>query len=221
MSVTRSGAAALAAGGVLFLLYQTVRPYTGETGMRGAATMASSAWVASHTLAMLAFVLVTLGMVAVHGVLRGRVSGTAAVLTGVGAGLVLPYYGGEAFGLHAIAARALRDGDPSLMTLVDDFRYGPVAITMFGAGLVLLGAGAVLAAIAARRSGVLPAWSMIPLAAASVLLIPQFYGPPALRVAHGVLLAAGAAWAAWHLFDARPAARSARLGHDGVRAVVG
>ncbi|MEO3814413.1 hypothetical protein ABGB17_35910 [Sphaerisporangium sp. B11E5] len=212
MPVTRPGAAALAAGGVLFLLYQTVRPYTGETGMQGAATMASSAWVASHTMAMAAFVLVTLGLAAAHTVLRTRTSATAAVLTGVGAGLVLPYYGGETFGLYTIATRALRTGDPALMTMVDDFRYGPVAATMFGAGLTLLGAGAVLAAIAARRSGALPAWPFAVLAAASVLLIPQFYGPAAVRITHGLVFALGAVLSAWYLARRPAAAQVSALG---------
>lgn len=205
MSVTRSGAAALAAGGVLFLLYQTVRPYTGETGAQGAATMASTAWVAAHTMAMAAFVLVTLGLAVAHTVLRTRTSATAAVLTGVGAGLVLPYYGGETFGLHAIATRALRTGDIGLMTLVDDFRYNPVALTMFGAGLLLLGAGAVAAAVAAQRAGTLPAWPFAVLAAASVLLLPQFYGTGPVRMAHGALFALGAVLTAWHMTRTRSA----------------
>jgi hypothetical protein len=205
MTVTRSGALTLTAGGVLFLLYQTVRPYTGETGMRGAATMASQAWVISHTLAMLAFILVTLGLAGLRGAPRGRAPGAPVQLNGSGAGLVLPYYGGEAFGLHAIAARALRDGDPGLMTLVGDFRYDPVAITMFGAGLVSLGAGAVLAALTSPP-GALGRWGMFPLAAAFALLIPQFFAAPPLRIAHGVLVALGTGLAAWHLSRPHPAA---------------
>lgn len=62
---------------------------------------------------------------------------------------------------------------------------------MFAAGLAGLAAGAVLAAVAIRRSGVLPRWSGVPLAAGMVLFLPQFFGSPALRIAHGVLVAVG------------------------------
>lgn len=72
--------------------------------------------------------------------------------------------------------------------LTDAIRDGPVQLTMFAAGLALLAAGPVLAAVAVWRSAVLPRWAAVPLAVAFVLFLPQFYGPPWVRIAHGVLV---------------------------------
>ncbi|MFF4774712.1 hypothetical protein [Microtetraspora fusca] len=202
-SRARLGAGSLAAAGVLFLLYPLVRPYSDETTLAGARAMASSAWVAAHLFAVAGFVLLTLGLLALHLVLDRRPSLPAVVVTSVGVGLTLPYYGAEVFGLNVIAARALQNQDASLLSLADDFRYGPAAVTMFGAGLLLLGVGVVLAAVAVWRSGVLARWSAVPLAVGFALFIPQFFGPPALRMAHGALIAVGALWAAVELWRAR------------------
>jgi hypothetical protein len=64
----------------------------------------------------------------------------------------------------------------------------------------LLGVGAVLAAVAIWRSGVLPRSSGILFAVGFALFIPQFYLPPAGRIAHGVLVAAGSIWLALALW---------------------
>ncbi|MEU7910176.1 hypothetical protein [Microbispora bryophytorum] len=192
--------------GILFVLYPVVRPYSDETSLSGASAMASPAWMAAHLFAVAGFVLLALGVLGLHllldPVLDRPLALRAAVVAWIGAGLTLPYYGAEVFGLNVIAARAVRDGDASLLALADEFRYGPVAAAMFLIGLVLLGAGALLAAIAAARSGTLPRWSAAPLAAGFLLFIPQFFATPAIRVAHGVLIALGAAWLAvalWRL----------------------
>jgi hypothetical protein len=82
------------------------------------------------------------------------------------------------------------------MSPANDIRYGP-GIVMFGAGLMLLGLGAILAAVAVWRSGELPRWSGIFFGLAFALYIPQFFGSPAIRVIHGLLLAAGCVWLAF------------------------
>ncbi|WP_433444408.1 hypothetical protein [Nonomuraea sp. CA-141351] len=197
--------AAFAAGGILFLLYPAIRPSADD-----AATIASTAWVAGHLAAMLGFVLLGLAVLGLHQVLGDRLSLRAAAVTWVGAGLTLPYYGAEDFGLNVIARRSLSDQAPALMELVEEFRYGPVAITMFAAGLLLLGAGTVMAAISVWRSGTLPKWSGMALASGFVLFIPQFFGPYPLRVAHGVLVMIGGLWLASALVTARTRARSAK-----------
>ena len=142
----------------------------------------------AHLSAVAGFVLLPLGLLAVRAVTgRGALAGAAFVATWIGVGLVLPYYGAEVFALHAIA----RSGDANVLGLVDAVRNGPVQITEFGVGLLLLAVGTVLAAVAVWRSGTLARWSAVPLAAGFVLFLPQFYGPPALRIAHGVLVAVG------------------------------
>ena len=49
----------------------------------------------------------------------------------------------------------------------------------------------IMAAIAVWRSHVLPRASAILFAAGMALFLPQFFGPAAVRIAHGILLAAG------------------------------
>jgi hypothetical protein len=197
----RWGAAALAFAGVMFLLYPAVRPWHDESTVTGAReSMTSNAWVASHLFAMLGLIAVPLGLLALHAALGGsRLSLAALVMAWIGAGLSLPYYGAEDFGLHALAGSDATD----LLGVVDAVRYQPVAATIFAAGLLGLGAGAVLAAVAIWRSGVLPPASGVLFAIGFVLFIPQFYLPAAGRIAHGVIVAAGCLWLASALFRTR------------------
>jgi hypothetical protein len=201
----RLGAVALAVAGVLFVLYPAVRPWDDESTVDGAiAAMGSGAWVASHLFAMLGFILLPLGLLA----LRTAVAGTTAeplafaafVLTSIGSGLTLPYYGAENFGLHAIARAAAQDPAYDLLAVVESTRFGPVAITTFALGLAALGCGVVLAAIAVWRSGRLPRFAAIPAAVGFALFIPQFVAPAAVRIGHGVLLAVGLTWLAYVLW---------------------
>jgi hypothetical protein len=190
----RAGAVALAIAGVLFVAYPALRPWHDETTVAGAAaSMGSSAWVAAHFFAMVGFILMSLGLLA----LRAAVASTraepaamlAAVLGWIGVGLTLPYYGAEDFGLHAIAGPHGHGAD--LLELVKAVRYQPLAITIFGTGLLLIAAAAILAGVAVWRSGALPKASGILFAVAFALYLPQFFGPPAVRIGHGVLVAAG------------------------------
>jgi hypothetical protein len=207
---TRLGAVALAVAGVLFILYPAVRPWKDESTLDGATkAMSSGAWVAAHLFAMLGFILVPLGLLALRNVVsRTRVEPlalAAAVTTWIGAGLTLPYYGAEDFGLHAIASKAAEGQRLDLLNLVDAVRFNPVSITTFSVGLLMLGVGAVLAAVAVWRSGALPRYSGIVFALGFALFIPQFYTPPAVRIAHGLLVAAGLAWLAQAMWTARTA----------------
>lgn len=210
MSRNRLGAVALGAAGLLFVLYPAVRPWHDESTVAGAtASMSSPAWVAAHFFAMLAFILLPLGLLAVRDALaRARSASlalTAAVVAWIGAGLTLPYYGAEDFGLHAIAGKHAG----SLLELINSVRYQPLAITIFGAGLLMLGIGAVLAAVAIWRSGVLHRYSGIVSAIGLALFLPQFYLPPAARVAHGALTGIGLAVLAVSLWRAEAEAAAA------------
>jgi hypothetical protein len=193
-SRVRAGAVALAAAGVLFLAYPALRPWHDEGQVPGAtASMSSAAWVAAHFFAMLGFILIPLGLLALRSALAPTrvepLALTAAVLAWIGSGLVLPYYGAEDFGLHAIAGSVGSRAD--LLGLVDAVRYQPLAVTIFGTGLLLLAAAAVIAAIAVWRSNVLPRTSAILFATGMALFLPQLFGPAAVRIGHGILLAAG------------------------------
>ncbi|MEU0478444.1 hypothetical protein ABZ260_04555 [Streptosporangium sp. NPDC006013] len=196
----RPSALSFAMAGALFLLYPVVRPYSDETTLRGAEAMASGAWIAAHLFAVGGFILLTLGLLGLRTVLRDRLASGAVVVTWTGVGLTLPYYGAEVFGLNAIAQRALQEQDPGLLELAEVIRLGAASGAMFVAGLLLLAAGSILAAVAVRRSGTLPRWSGVPLALGFALFLPQFFGTPALRIAHGALIAAGALWLAVSLW---------------------
>jgi hypothetical protein len=204
---SRSGALALAVAGVLFVLYPAVRPWQDESTVEGATqAMNSGAWVAAHLFAMVGFILVALGLLGLWNAVRRtraeRLALAAVVTTWIGVGLTLPYYGAEDFGLNAIARKAAEGQVSDLLGLVEAVRFSPVPITTFGLGLLLLAAGAVLAAVASWRSGVLARSSGILFAAGFVLFLPQFFTPPAVRIAHGVLVAAGSIWLAVALWRA-------------------
>jgi hypothetical protein len=192
-SGTRSGSAgsfALAAAGVLFLVYVAVRPWGDAAPVTAAAAFAAPAWLIAHLAAVAGFVLVGFGLLA----LRNRLGGLAGAALGIwwaGTGMVLPYYGAEAFALHAIGGQVERSGDAWPLALVEAIRMGPVQITLFGVGLVALAVAAVLAAVAVARSGMLARLSGVAFAAGFALFLPQFYAPPAVRIAHGVLVAVG------------------------------
>ncbi|GAA1023881.1 hypothetical protein Aple_008920 [Acrocarpospora pleiomorpha] len=209
----RLAAGGLALAGVLFFLYPALRPWREESTLDGALqAMSSPWWVATHLFAMIGFILVPPALLAVRRVVDAtrseRLAVTAAVTTWIGVGLTLPYYGAEDFALNTIAAK-VADGQPlDLLDLADSIRYHPAAVTAFLIGLLLLAIGPMLAAMAIWRSGALPRFSGILFAVGFALFIPQFFAPPAGRVAHGVLVAAGCIWLAvalWRL-PSRPAA---------------
>jgi hypothetical protein len=205
-SRTRLAAFALGAAGVFFVLYPAVRPWHDETTVQGATTsMSSNAWVAAHFFAMIGFVLLPVGLLGVWGALRATrheaLALSAAITSWIGAGLTLPYYGAEDFGLHVIASKHAS----GLLDLIDTVRYQPVAITIFGLGLVLLAVGAVLAAVAIWRTDVLTRYGAVVYAAAFVLFLPQFYAPVAVRIAHGFLTGIGLVWLAFSLWRSKPA----------------
>lgn len=168
----------LTAAGLLFLLYPASRPWQDETTAAGAAaSMGSTAWVLSHLFAMIGFILVPIALLEIHR--------AAAITFWAGAGLTLPYYGAEDFGLHAVAQQ------PNVLELAEAVRYNPFAVTMFGAGLVTMGVAAVMVALKLRTT------AAIVFAAGFALFLPQFFTPPAVRIAHGVLMIAGCVWLAW------------------------
>jgi hypothetical protein len=179
---------ALLASGLFFLLYPVLRPWTDETTAAGAhEAMASGAWVVSHFLAMLGFILVPLALFG----LRDRIGSTPVAVMWVGAGLTLPYYGAEDFGLHAAATEG-----SNLLAVAEAVRYNLVAVTMFAAGLITLAVGAVLVAKAVNS------YAGVAFAAGFVLFLPQFFTPAPVRIAHGVLMLVGLVWLA--LADREP-----------------
>ena len=74
----------------------------------------------------------------------------------------------------------------------------PAGMTIFGLGLLLLAISGIATALAWRgavRSGrwTGPAWVAMPLAVGAALVLPQFFLPPAGRMAFGIAYAAAGA----------------------------
>ncbi|MCW3816115.1 hypothetical protein ONA91_16860 [Micromonospora sp. DR5-3] len=185
----------------MFVLYPALRPWHDESTAAGAlAAMSADTWVPAHTFAMIGIILVPLGLLAlaqaVTGTPAGRTAITAFVTSAVGSGLVLPYYGAEAFGLHAIATQAVSNPQIDILAMADHVRFDPVAGTSFLAGLLALGIGAALAAVAVWRSSLMPKLSAAPFALGFLTFLPQFFTPAAIRIGHGALVGAGLLWLA-------------------------
>jgi hypothetical protein len=124
------------------------------------------------------------------------------VVTWIGVGLTLPYYGAETFGLYAVGQETVASGNAVMfITLTTAIRFGP-GMWFFLAGLLGLAAGTVIFAFAIKRSGIPCWWSGIPLAVGFVLFLPQFFFPQPVRVAHGFLVMAGCWLVAWCLVKA-------------------
>ena len=210
----RLGAAALVIAGIFFVLYPSIRPFSDEVSLEGAAAFASSGWLIAHMLAMVAFTLLPVGLLYLYRSLRGTAVESlglwAVVLSQIGVGLTLPFYGGEANGLHAIGQEAIRQQDAALLSLATVIRSGP-GLVMFLVGLLLLAVAAIIAAVVIWRSGAYPKWSGIPFAVAFGLYIPQFFATQPLRVAHGLLVAVGCLWIAVELWRQHATARSPQL----------
>lgn len=201
----RFRALAFVVAGILFVLYPAIRPFSDEASMQGAAAFASTAWLVAHTLAIIAFTLLPLGLLGVQTTLEETAAKSlgywSVVLSVMGVGLTLPFYGGETSGLHAIGQEALRQQTAALLSLAGVVRSG-AGLVIFLIGLLLLAAAASVVAMAIWRSGRYAKWSGIPFAVGIALYIPQFFGTQPLRVAHGVLVALGCLWIAAGLWGA-------------------
>jgi hypothetical protein len=107
------------------------------------------------------------------------------------AAFLLPYYGAEVFALQALGAYVARSGDVAALEVADAFRYAPVAVTTFSIGLLALAVVGVSLAIGFWRSGAVGRTGGLLVAVGAATYLPQFFGSPALRIGHGLVLGAG------------------------------
>lgn len=171
------------------MVYPALRPYSSETGLPGAQAFASWRRTASHVSAIGGLVVLTQLPQLRRLAPIGHVGPT---LVAIGAALVLPYYGAEAFGVGAVGRQVITTGDTSGLAAVEAIRYGVPALVLFGAGLILMACGGVVVGRALWRGPTLTARGAgLLLVLGLVLFLPQFYFPPVLRMAHGVVLGAG------------------------------
>ncbi len=207
-------AACFALSGLFFVLYPALRPFSSEVGLDGAHAFASSRWVLAHSLGILGFILLGLGVLGVYlrlsdTELAGRMV-AALALVWVGVGLTIPYYGAEVFGLHAVGQRTISRHAPGMLKPLTHGIRWEAGIYFILLGLVLLAIGSIFVGRAVWRSGRFNRWSGVPLAVGLVLYVPQFTGPQAVRVAHGLLMLAGCAWLGWELAKAGLGPQGAR-----------
>ena len=196
--------------GVGFATYPVVRPYADETTYAGLAAMASNAWLLAHLLGVLAFAALPIGLTRLGRHLApggSRATDSLGPLSYLALVLLLPYYGAETFGLHAIGQYA-SPGDTTLLTVVDSVRYQPAAVTLFGLGLLAVAVVGVLLAIATWSHGAALRAAGLITGLTLALYLPQFFGTPTMRIAHGVLLGLGCLALA---FAARSLATAAAL----------
>jgi hypothetical protein len=183
--------------GILFTLYPALRPFSDEKSLEGAAAFASDPWFVSHTMAIVAFILLPFGLAGICKIIRGSLKSDTPYLglglSGFGIGLTLPFYGAEVFGLQAVGAEALKTQSAALLTLADQIRYGK-GFPVICAGLLILAAGIIIIAVSIWKSKVINKWSGIPLAAGFVLYLPQYLAAQPWRVLHGLLITAGCIW---------------------------
>lgn len=203
----RTGAAAFAFAGILFVIYEAAAPrVTDQTSLAAAESWTSIGWSVAHIAAIAGLVLIPLG----YGALRGYLAGTrdestaavAATLGYIGSALTISYYGAEVYGLAAIGQRAVADGDATLTEIGDAFRTDSTATTVFAIGLALVAVAAVLAAVAVWRSGTLNRWSAVPFAALLATMLPQYFLPHIGRIVWGAMVAAAALWLAAEMWRA-------------------
>jgi hypothetical protein len=199
-TTARWTSAAFVAAGLLFLLFPLLRPWPDELVATTdlATAFASDRWVVSHLCGILGLGLLAPALLGLRTVLADGGPGagvgpaTWALITAwAGAGCAALYFGAEIFGIRTIAEAALREGDHGLLADVEVLRLQPWAVTLFGVGLLLIALAGVLVAIAIWRSGAHMRWAGIPLGIGLVLVLPQFFGGPELRITHGLLVAAG------------------------------
>ena len=205
-------AACLVIAGVFFVLFPVVRPFFDESSIQGARGFASNQWVIAHSLGIGGFILLSLGFLGLYLIhLRDtRVERWALrgfVLCLVGAGLTLPFFGAEAFGLQVIGSAAVNQNNNAALIplLVNQVRFGP-GLAFIVSGLLCIAAATIVMAAVAWKSQALPKWSGIPLAAGFAVYILQLQGDPSfqvIRIGVGILILIGCCWLSWGMVRRR------------------
>jgi hypothetical protein len=210
MQMRLATASCLIIAGVFFVLFPIIRPYFDESSIQGSREFASNKWVIAHSLGIGGFILLSLGFLGLYLYLRdSRVELLALrgfALCLVGAGLTLPFFGAEAFGIQVIGSGVVTQNNASLIPLVNQLRFGP-RIAFILSGLVCAAAATIIVAAAVWKSHALPKWGGIPLAAGFAAYIPQLEGDPAfqvIRIGVGILILIGCCWLAWGVFRRLP-----------------
>jgi hypothetical protein len=215
----RLGALVLGLSAFLLMLFPLIRPFfpldvfaPERTLAVASPAFASLAWVISHFLAMLGFVLLQGGMFALYAfhadaeaeprAFRGLVWGLAGVA------LVLPAFGVEAYTMPIIGKLYLA-GASGLAPVIPLTYQGPMTVVLL-LGLLFLTVGAFNVAFAIRRSGELPVWAGFVFAIGLALWLPLL--PKPIRILDGLLIGLGGIPLAWSMWRRAGSSRSVLRG---------
>ena len=204
----RLGAAALGSAAFLLAVFPLIRPFfrldifePERTIAVASPVFASVAWVFSHYLALLGFVLLQVGLLALYAFHAGA-EGEPRALRGVawglpGVALILPALGVEVYTMPAIGQLHLA-GVTGLAPMITLTYRGPMtAVLLFGQ--LFLAVGMFNFAAAIRRGGRLPTRAGLVFAIGLALWLPML--PRPVRVVDGLLIGLGGiplAWSMWH-----------------------
>jgi hypothetical protein len=203
----RLGALALGSSALLLTVFPLARPFftldvfaPERTMAVASAAFVSVSWVLSHFLAMLGFVLLLGGMLALYAfhagagaeprAFRGLVWGLAGV------GFILPAFGVEAYTMPIIGKIYLA-GASGLAPVIALTYRGPMTVVLL-LGLLFLAVGAFNFAFAIRHSGQLPAWAGFIFAVGLALWLPLL--PRPVRIVDGLLIGLGGVPLAWSMW---------------------
>lgn len=174
--------------GVAMVVFLGLRPWGDKTGgpMAAVEAFASFWWPAAHAAGAAVFVFLAQRALAVaHRRPSDRAAVVGAVLTGIGAVGVVLYYGMEALALHGLASPAAGQDPAAVLATADALRTGVFAMTLFGAGLLLVTVGVVLSSTQGGLRGA--GWGHWVLVLAVAGILPHFALPPAGRLVFGVV----------------------------------
>lgn len=203
----RLGAFVLGSSAFLLAIFPLIRPFFAldvfapERAIAlGSPVFASTAWVLSHYLALLGFVLLQGGLLALfafHGGGPGAPLAFRGVLWGLpGVALILPAFGVEAYTMPIVGQLYLA-GATGLAPIIALTYRGPMTVVLL-LGQLGLAVGAFSFAVAIRRDGRLPAWAGWVFAVGLAFWLPML--PRPIRVIDGLLIGLGGIPLAWRMW---------------------
>jgi len=165
-------------------------------------SITSVRWVVAHLLAMVAFVLLPFGMLALYAYLRAglteRRAFRALAWSLAGIALIMPMLGFETYVFPILGSLYLA-GTTAIAPVVGLIYLGP-AIVIFLLGLLFLAIGVVYLALAIWRDSRLPRWAGVLFAIGLALWFPPF--PRAVRIIDGFFIGLGGLWLASSMWRA-------------------